>query len=155
ENGPPPIATSERTGLPKPWRPDGVKPLTTAPAPAPDMASQAVISAQPKVGHDSSAKVSAAAGSARGEALPQKRRPRGPAVYNRKAILSTGFRSRISRAVRYTPKRTAQRPPSFLLPGLPIVARAASPGILVVEVHVVKAAAWRQGVRLLTEVPRS
>jgi len=34
ENGPPPIVTSDRTGLPKPWRPDGVKTLTTAPAPA-------------------------------------------------------------------------------------------------------------------------
>ena len=35
ENGPPPIVTSDRTGLPKPWRPDGGKTLTTIPAPAP------------------------------------------------------------------------------------------------------------------------
>jgi hypothetical protein len=48
ENGPPPIVTSERTGLPKPWRPDGLQMLTTTPAPAPDMTSQAVLSAQPK-----------------------------------------------------------------------------------------------------------
>jgi hypothetical protein len=91
ENGPPPIVTSERTGLPKPWRPDGVKPLTTAPAPAPDMASQAVISAQPKVVHDSSAKVSAAARAARAEALPRNTRPTAPAVYQQNSNLFDRF----------------------------------------------------------------
>lgn len=74
ENGPPPIVTSERTGLPKPWRPDGVQMLTTAPAPAPDMASSAVLSAQPKVAHDASAKINAAARAARAEAPPKDRR---------------------------------------------------------------------------------
>ncbi|MGA7086401.1 MAG: hypothetical protein WB005_24995, partial [Pseudolabrys sp.] len=60
ENGPPPIVTSDRTGLPKPWRPDGVKTLTTIPAPAPDMTSDVVLSAQPKAAIDNSAKIAAA-----------------------------------------------------------------------------------------------
>ena len=78
ENGPPPIVTSERTGLPKPWRPDGAKALTTAPAPAPDMTSQAVVSAQPK--DVQSARVRTAARAARAEALPKNTRFAAPAV---------------------------------------------------------------------------
>ena len=74
ENGPPPIVTSERTGLPKPWRPDGVQMLTTTPAPAPDMTSSAVLSAQPKAAPDASAKINAAARTARAEASPKTRR---------------------------------------------------------------------------------
>ena len=81
ENGPPPIVTSERTGLPKPWRPDGVKTLTTAPAPAPDMTSEAIVSAQPKAVHETSAKVSAAARAARAEALPRHTRFATPDAY--------------------------------------------------------------------------
>jgi hypothetical protein len=73
ENGPPPIVTSDRTGLPKPWGPDGVKTLTTAPAPAPDMSSEAVLSAQPKTVHDASARINAVARAARAEALPRNR----------------------------------------------------------------------------------
>src|SRR5262249_38001979 len=80
ENGPPPIVTRDRTGLPKPWRPDGVKTLTTAPAPAPDMTSDAVVSAQPKAVHDTSAKVSAAR-AARAESLPRNTRFTAPAAY--------------------------------------------------------------------------
>jgi hypothetical protein len=49
EKGPPPIITSEREGLPQPWRPDPTQVLTAAPPPAPDMASEAVLAAQPKV----------------------------------------------------------------------------------------------------------
>ena len=49
EKGAPPIVTSERQGLPQPWRPDPVEVLTAAPAPAPDMTSEAVLAAQPKV----------------------------------------------------------------------------------------------------------
>jgi hypothetical protein len=44
-----PIVTTERQGLPKPWHPDPIQVLTAAPAPAPDMTSEAVLAAQPKV----------------------------------------------------------------------------------------------------------
>jgi hypothetical protein len=91
ENGPPPIVTSERTGLPKPWRPDGAKALTTAPAPAPDMTSQAVVSAQPKAVHDTSAKVRVAARAARAEALPRNTRFAAPAVYPQNGNLFDRF----------------------------------------------------------------
>jgi hypothetical protein len=49
EKGAPPVVTSERQGLPKPWHPDPIQALTAAPAPAPDMTSEAVLAAQPKV----------------------------------------------------------------------------------------------------------
>jgi len=81
ENGPPPIVTSERTGLPKPWRPEGVKTLTTAPAPAPDMTSEAIVSAQPKAVHEPTGKVSAAARAARAEAFPRHTRFATPDAY--------------------------------------------------------------------------
>jgi len=48
EKGAPAIVTSEQ-GLPKPWRPDPIQVLTAAPAPAPDMTSEAVLASQPKV----------------------------------------------------------------------------------------------------------
>jgi hypothetical protein len=91
ENGPPPIVTSDRTGLPKPWRPDGVKTLTTAPAPAPDMTSAAVLSAQPKATHDTSAKVNAAARAARAEVLPRNTRFTAPAAYPQDSNLFDRF----------------------------------------------------------------
>ena len=43
ESGSPAIVTSDRVGLPEPWHPDTVGALTTTPAPAPDMSSQAVL----------------------------------------------------------------------------------------------------------------
>ena len=49
EQGAPPIVTSERQGLPQPWRPDPTQVLTAEPAPAPDMTSEAVLAARPKV----------------------------------------------------------------------------------------------------------
>jgi hypothetical protein len=49
EKGAMPIVSSERQGLPQPWRPDPTQILTAAPAPAPDMTSEAVLAAQPKV----------------------------------------------------------------------------------------------------------
>ena len=91
ENGPPPIVTSERTGLPKPWRPDGVKTLTTAPAPAPDMSSDAVLSAQPKTVHDASARINAAARAARAEALPRNRQFAAPDYYPQNSNLFDRF----------------------------------------------------------------
>ena len=39
EKAAPPIVTSERQGLPKPWRPDPIQVLTATPAPPPDMTS--------------------------------------------------------------------------------------------------------------------
>ena len=54
--GSPVIVTSQRSGLPGSRRPDAIQTLTTAPAPAPDMTSQAVLAAQsapatlPKIG---------------------------------------------------------------------------------------------------------
>jgi hypothetical protein len=38
-----------RNGLPEAWHPDPIQVLTAAPAPAPDMTSEAVLAAQPKV----------------------------------------------------------------------------------------------------------
>ena len=45
ESGSPPIVTSTRVGLPEPWHPNTAGALTTTPAPAPDMASKAVLAA--------------------------------------------------------------------------------------------------------------
>src|SRR5215470_13983639 len=78
----PPIVTSNRIGLPEPWHPDSMDPgairnLTTAPAPAPDMASELVRAAMPKaqaVSNDDPAKVKPAARAARAEALLTKKR---------------------------------------------------------------------------------
>ena len=48
DNGPSPIATSSRVGLPVRGNQDTIQVLTSTPAPVPDMTSQAVIAAQPK-----------------------------------------------------------------------------------------------------------
>jgi hypothetical protein len=49
ERSSPVIVTSDRVGLPESQHPaDTIQILTTAPAPAPDMTSQAVLAAQPK-----------------------------------------------------------------------------------------------------------
>jgi hypothetical protein len=78
ENGPPPIVTSDRSGLPKPWHPDTVQTLTTAPALAPDMTSQAVLAAQPP---EALAKLDPTARAARAEAEPKKKRSQQPFNY--------------------------------------------------------------------------
>jgi hypothetical protein len=50
KNSSPVIITSRRSGLPEPsHHPKGIHILTGSPAPAPDMTSQAVFDAQPKV----------------------------------------------------------------------------------------------------------
>jgi hypothetical protein len=49
EKAAPPIVTSERQGLPKPWHPDPIQVLTAKPAPSPNMTSEVVLAAQPKV----------------------------------------------------------------------------------------------------------
>ena len=60
EKGSSPIVTSNRVGLPEQRRPDTVQVLTTTPAPAPDMTSQAVLAAQPKSDSDGPAKITPA-----------------------------------------------------------------------------------------------
>jgi hypothetical protein len=65
EKGPPPIVTSEQTGLPKSSRPPQVQVLTTAQAPAPDMTSPLVVAAAPK---------SASEAMAKADAVPKKKR---------------------------------------------------------------------------------
>jgi len=82
------VVTSERVGLPKPWQPDSRYPnairnlnmrnLATAPAPAPDMASNLVRASMPKAQQsapeDDLAKVEPAARAARAEA-PSAKKP--------------------------------------------------------------------------------
>jgi|SRR5262245_42305008 len=64
--GPPPIVTSERSGLPKPWRPDTTQALTSKPAPAPKMTSPEALAAQPAPA--ALPKIGSAARAARAEA---------------------------------------------------------------------------------------
>ena len=73
EPGLPPIVTSQRSGLPEVRRPDVAQTFSAAPAPAPapDMTSQAVLAAQPKSAPDALAKIGSAARAARAEA-PRK-----------------------------------------------------------------------------------
>jgi len=84
EPSPPPIVTSNRIGLPEPWHPDfdeiptSIRNLTTAPAPAPDMASDLVRAAMPKtqsaLDDDLAKVIKPAARAARAEAPPTKKR---------------------------------------------------------------------------------
>jgi hypothetical protein len=74
ENSSPVIVTSQRTGLPVPRYHNAIKTLATAPAPAPDMTSQAVLDAQPKSAPEALAKIESAARGARAEAPPEKTR---------------------------------------------------------------------------------
>jgi hypothetical protein len=78
QSGSPVIVTSQRTGLPVPRydSANAIKTLTNAPAPAPDMASQAVLAAQPKSTSDVPAKIEPAAREARAEAAPRREQPR-------------------------------------------------------------------------------
>ena len=64
-----PIVTSDRYGLPKSWHPDRVQTLTSTPAPAPDMTSQAVLGAQPKSASEALSRIDSAARGAQ-EPLP-------------------------------------------------------------------------------------
>jgi hypothetical protein len=73
EPGSPAIVTSQRSGLPAARHPDAIH-LTTAPAPAPDMTSQAVLAAQAKPVPDALAKIESAAREARAEVPPKKAR---------------------------------------------------------------------------------
>jgi hypothetical protein len=83
QSGSPVIVTSQRTGLPERQRPDGIQSLIARPAPAPDMASQAVLAAQPKSAPDDLEKIGSAARTARAEAPPKDRRVTQPIGYQR------------------------------------------------------------------------
>jgi hypothetical protein len=72
----PVIVTSQRTGLPAPRHSDAIQNLT--PAPAPDMTSPAVLTAQPKSAPDALAKIESAAREARAEAPSKKARAEAP-----------------------------------------------------------------------------
>jgi len=81
ESGPPPIVTNQRSGLPEVRRPDVAQ--TFSAAPAPDMTSQAVRSAQPKSASDALANIGSAAKAARAEVPPKNRRAEAPSTNNR------------------------------------------------------------------------
>ena len=85
ERSSPVIVTSDRVGLPKPWHSDTIQTLTTAPAPAPDMTSPAVLAAQPRSEPDILDKIGPAARAARAETSPKNKlitRPTGRRQYN-------------------------------------------------------------------------
>jgi hypothetical protein len=73
----PAIVTSQRLGLPERQRPDGIQTLIARPAPAPDMASQAVLAAQPKSPPDATAHIGSAALAARAKAPHKDKRITG------------------------------------------------------------------------------
>jgi hypothetical protein len=79
ENSSPAIVTSQRTGLPAPQYHNATKTRVTAPAPAPDMTSQAVLDAQPKSVTKALVKIEPAAREARAEAPSNKLRIEVPA----------------------------------------------------------------------------
>jgi hypothetical protein len=79
----PVIVTSQRTGLPEPpRRSDEIQILTTSPAPAPDMTSQAIRDAQPKSNLDPATTTRAETSEAQVE-LPLQDAPVAPPVGQR------------------------------------------------------------------------
>jgi hypothetical protein len=74
------IVTSDRVGLPERWRADTGQTLTTAPAAAPDMTSQAILAAQPKSELGALEKIKPAARAARAEAPPKNNHITRPAA---------------------------------------------------------------------------
>ena len=77
----PMIVSSNGVGLPKPWHPDTIQTLTTAPAPAPDMTSREVLAAQPKSEREALQKIEPEARAARAEAPPKNDRLTRPIAY--------------------------------------------------------------------------
>ena len=77
EKAGPPIATTQRVGLPKSQLPNPTQILTSTPAPAPDMTSPLVLVAEPKVQPEVPA-VLPAPRAARAEAPPQHKPVTGP-----------------------------------------------------------------------------
>ena len=70
ERSSPVIPTSDRIGLPERWHSNTIQILTSAPAPAPDMTSPAVLAAQPRSEPDILDKIGPAARAARAETSP-------------------------------------------------------------------------------------
>ena len=96
ESGSPLIVTSTRVGLPEPWHPNTAGTLTTTPAPAPDMSSKAVLSAQPS---EALAKIDPAARAARAEAPARKpvtQQPFGSYGYNQRNYQAADMPDRFS-----------------------------------------------------------
>ena len=85
ENSSSAIVTSQRTGLPAPQYHNATKTRVTAPAPAPDMTSQAVLAAQPKLVLEAPVKIEPAARESRAEASPNKLRIKVSAEARREA----------------------------------------------------------------------
>jgi hypothetical protein len=97
KNGPPAIITSQRSGLPEPSRhPEEIRILTAAPAPPPDMTSQAVLGAQPKAQADALTKIAPEARAARAEALPKTKRLTLPIDHQQNHYPETQFVDRLS-----------------------------------------------------------
>ena len=74
ERSSPVVVASDRIGLPERWHSDTIQTLTTAPAPAPDMTSPAVLAAQPRSEPDILDKLGPAARAARAEAPSKNNR---------------------------------------------------------------------------------
>ena len=87
ERSSPVIVTSDRIGLPERWHSDTIQTLTTAPAPAPDMTSQAVLAAQPKSTLQALEKIEPAARAARAEALPKNNSVPRPIDYRQNGLV--------------------------------------------------------------------
>jgi hypothetical protein len=99
KNSSPVIVTSQRTGLPESRYHNALKTLTTAPAPAPDMASEAVLAAQPKLVSDNALpKIEPAAREASAE-VPRKhlrveasaKRARAEVIQNQRVTQYTNY----------------------------------------------------------------
>jgi hypothetical protein len=99
KNGSP--VTSQRIGLSAPRSHDAIKTLNTAPAPAPDMMSEAVLAAQPKSTRDALATIESAAREARAEAPPKKTRPKEPPQKVRDAAKNARLRSATPKSASY------------------------------------------------------
>ena len=101
ERNSPVIVTSDRVGLPERWHPDTIQTLTTAPAPPPDMTSQAVLVAQPKSEPRALERI--------GPQRAQRGRKRHPKIiasggridHRQNRLVSTDFLLKVSRAVMY------------------------------------------------------
>jgi hypothetical protein len=87
ERSSPVIVTSDRIGLPERWHSDTIQTLTTTPAPAPDMSSQAVLAAQPKSKLEGIKNIEPAARAARAEAPPENNRVTQPIDYRQNRLV--------------------------------------------------------------------
>src|SRR5512139_1048127 len=88
KNDSPVIVTSQRSGLPEPPRhSNGIRILTTVPAPEPDMTSRAVLDAQPKSEPEALAKIHPKARAAWAEAPSENKRDYQKEHYQRKEVI--------------------------------------------------------------------